>query len=98
MSAWSLLKQTLNTKKYIARTKLVKKVEKNSMVYHGVIYDYLDILTKIGYINLTYHYISDHGASILSYKLLRKIPEKLTIADAKKMKRMPWLSWFKYPE
>ena len=99
MNAWSELKRILNEEKYISRSKLVNQVEDNIMIYHTTTYRYLDILTDAKYIQIEYKHLSKyHPITVPYYQLIRKIPEKLTIKDAEKMKRMPWLAWFKYPE
>ena len=99
MNAWSELKRILNEEKYISRSKLVNQVEDNFMIYHTTTYRYLDILRDTKYIKIEYKNLSkDYPISVPYYKLIKKIPEKLTIKDAEKMKLMPWLSWFKYPE
>lgn len=99
MRAWTELKRLLNKEKYISRNKLIKGIEKDCKLYHGTISDYIFILTYIGYIKTIRENLSKYDSISVPYcKLIKKIPEKLTIADAKKMKRMPWLQWFKYPE
>ena len=99
MNAWTKMKEILNKQKYISRSKLVNQVENSFIIYHTTTYSYLDILMDAGYITIEYKHLSKyHPITVQYYQRLKKIPEKLTIADAKKMKQMPWLSWFKYPD
>lgn len=99
MNAWGKLKRTLNYEKEISEAKLKDKVFISHMITHKNFREYLHILVEIGYIGHWRGYLSKyHSINVPYYKLIKKIPEKLTIADAKKIKRMPWLGWFKYPE
>jgi len=97
MNVWANLKQKLNEDKFISRGTLVQNV--HAHVHYETVYNYLDLLKDCGFIKLTYEYLSKYeGVSVAHYTLIRKIPKKLTIKEAKKMKHIPWLIWFKYPE
>ena len=96
MNAWGELKRILNKKKVIPIIVLIEKLNQNHMLYN-IIYRYLNILERDNYIKIYYKHLANYKLMRM-VKLIRKIPEKLTIADAKKIKHMPWLSWFKYPE
>lgn len=100
MRAWTNLKEILNEGLTLSRDTLIQKVRiPNYDISIKTIYHYLDILEESRYINLNYEYLSKYKLiRIAHYKLIKKIPKKLTINDAKKMKHMPWIEWFKYPE
>ena len=96
MRAWTELKRILNTEKDISRTMLVDKLYKETKVNAITLYRYLDLLELSKYINMYYKPLGNYILNI-RYKLIKKIPEKLTGRDIEKMRQMPWLSWFKYP-
>ena len=99
MSAWSRLKRILNKEKYISRNKLIKEAKNSSIINRLTVSNYIRILRDIGYIENIWEHLSKYESITVPYcKLIRKIPEKLTVADAKKIKHMPWLAWFKYAE
>ena len=60
--------------------------------------DYIWLLKECGFIKFVYK-PSPYSLNVPVYntylKLIKKIPEKLTIKDAEKIKRYPWLAWFK---
>ena len=99
MRAWTKLKEILNKGPSLSRDTLVRKVRNKNSINWKTIYHYLDILEESRYIDVYYEPLSKYESiRIAHYKLIKKIPKKLTIADAKKMKQIPWLEWFKYSE
>lgn len=99
MRAWTKLKEILNEGTYLSRDTLVRKVLEVNNVWGNTVYNYLNILEESRYIDVCYEPLSKYeSVRIAHYKLLKKIPKKLTIVDAKKIAKMPWLAWFKYPE
>ena len=98
MSAWGELKRILNKEKEISLIKLKDKLFLYNMITHKKLNEYLHLLVQIGYIGHWRGYFRKYHSGIPYFKLIKKIPEKLTISDAKKIKQMPWLEWFKYPE
>lgn len=97
MRAWAELKNRLNTKKDMSRCLLVNQLYKDTKVRGITLYRYLDLLELTKYIEM-YHEPQGTYNLKARYKLLKKIPEKLTIRDAEKMRQISWLQWFKYPE
>lgn len=99
MSAWGKIIKLLNEDQDISHPQLKDKIFLTNMITHKNFQEYLHLLVNIGYIGHWRGYFKKyHKGNISYYKLIKKIPEKLTIADARKMKQMPWLEWFKYPE
>ena len=98
MSAWGELKRILNEEKNITEIKLKDKIFLTNMITHKKFREYLHLLTEIRYIGHWRGYFSNNSINIPYYKLIKKIPEKLTIADAKKIKHMPWSEGFTYIE
>jgi hypothetical protein len=99
MTAWTKLKQILNDKKKITENQLKEKLFITNTITNKKFREYLHLLVEIHYIGHWRGYFSKyHSSNIPYYKLIKKIPEKLTIDDAKKIKQIPWLGWFKYPD
>lgn len=99
MSAWSKIIKLLNEDMDISHPQLINKIFLTNMITHKKLQEYLHLLVISGYIGHWKGYFKKYHASDISYyKLIKKIPEKLTIADARKMRQMPWLEWFKYSE
>ena len=99
MSAWGELKRLLNKEKEITENRLLNTICITHIVSYKKFREYLHILVDIEYIgHWRGHFSKYDSVNVPHYKLYKKIPEKLTINDAKKMKQMPWLEWFKYSE
>lgn len=92
MSDWSELKKVLNKKKMVARNDVIKDVR--SKASYITIEGYLDLLELAGYLKISYK--TQYYGLTPHYKVVRKIPEKLTIQDAIQIKKRPWLIWFKH--
>jgi len=106
MKAWTKLKQILNEGNDIIEDDLKDKIFITNKITYKTFRSYLHLLTEIGFIGhwrgyfkLRLHHsfnLSYYSFNLSYFKLIRKIPKKLTIIDARKMKLMPWLEWFKY--
>lgn len=92
MSAWSQIKDILNKKKIVAGTELMQDVR--SKASYTTLEGYIELLKSAGYIKRFYQ--KQYYGLTPHYKLLRKIPEKLTIDEVIQIKKRPWLIWFKH--
>lgn len=91
MSGWSKLKDFLNEKRIVSKKELLRVVEGKTL--YVIISFYLEILESLGFIE---QFIMSGAFNIVNYKVVRKIPEKLTLREAVEMRKRPWLVWFKY--
>jgi hypothetical protein len=99
MTNWQLVKDTLNKNKKVLRSSFYHEP---FGVLSSTMDEYLWLLRLTGYIEIAWLpvTISSQGLQIgQSFCILkRKIPESLTISELAKIKKQPWLAWFKQYE
>ena len=99
MTGWKRVINYLNGERKVQRSVFYGD---NFKILSSTMDEYLYLLHKCGYLEFSFKHVKTSKSSLLrglysEYCVLqRKIPENLTITDAIKIKKQPWLGWFKY--
>ncbi len=101
---WEKLKHILNENPYnLTLNEIIEKIPITHNIFTNkcMLLDYTYILHKAGFVRIihgfTYSLEEKYFTTI--YKLIWKIPEKLTIQETKELTSQPeWMLWFMYPE
>lgn len=99
MTNWQLVKDTLNENREVLRSSFYHKP---FTVLSSTMDEYIWLLKQCKYIEIVWRRVSksnDVKHVFESYCILkRKIPDSLTISELVKIKKQPWLAWFKQYE
>ena len=92
MSTWSDLKKKLNKEKEISYDKIDRHFRGD--IQHYTLEIYCDLLNHCGYIEFDYKLPDQYTYFIRVIKVKHPIPESLTIKQATRIKKHPWMQWF----
>jgi len=94
MNEWQKVIDLLNKNKKIYRTTMLTLLD----THHITLNSYLRCLTKAGFIKELSKNTGGKFPLPVYYKLLLKIPKKITYNEAVELSNNPWMTWFKYLE
>jgi hypothetical protein len=92
LSAWKELTRKLNKEKNLTYKKIHQHF--NSQVKDYTLEIYCDLLNHCGYIEFDYVMLDQYTYFMRVVKLIKPIPETLTIKQAIQIKKHPWMQWF----